>query len=162
VTINRRFFTIYSVSLFGSCFSNASKAQTVLSESDPQAMALGYKENAMNVDRGKFPKFSTDQGCYNCALWQGSQTSTSGGCVLFVGKSVSASGWCSAYARKAGYSGSAPPQNYSAPAPQTANPAPQNMRNTSMSIDAAKAQCADLGFKSGTEGFAKCVLQFTK
>jgi hypothetical protein len=160
--INRRFFTIYSVSLLGTCLSKNVNAQVMVSESDPQANALGYKENVMNVERGKYPKYSTDQGCYSCALYQGSAGSSYGGCSLFAGKNVSASGWCSAYARKAGYSGSAPQQNYSAPAPQTANPAPQNIRNTSMSIDAAKAQCADLGFKSGTEGFAKCVLQFTK
>jgi len=33
---------------------------------------------------------------------------------------------------------------------------------TSLSIEQAKSKCVDLGFKSGTEGFGKCVLQFTK
>ena len=29
-------------------------------------------------------------------------------------------------------------------------------------IDNAKKKCSDLGFKSGTEGFGKCVLQLSK
>jgi hypothetical protein len=31
-----------------------------------------------------------------------------------------------------------------------------------INIESAKAKCGDLGFKQGTEGFGKCVLQLTK
>jgi hypothetical protein len=123
----------------------------ISAESSPQAIALGYKENAMSVDKSKYPRFSTDQGCHSCALYQGLQGSTYGRCALFAGKNVSASGWCSAFARKA-----------ASPAPQPAYVAPQKAVNTGLTIDAAKVQCTDLGFKAGTEGFGKCVLQLSK
>ena len=32
----------------------------------------------------------------------------------------------------------------------------------SNNIESAKNKCSDLGFKSGTEGFGKCVLQLSK
>ena len=45
------------------------------------------------------------------------------------------------------------PINNSNPPPATSN---------SISIQDAKSKCSDLGFKSGTEGFGKCVLQLSK
>lgn len=39
------------------------------------------------------------------------------------------------------------------------NNAPQSSKKD---IDSAKAACKDLGFKLGTEGFGKCVLQLSK
>lgn len=159
---SRRVFAIYSASIIGTCLSGNLKAQAMLSEADPQAMALGYRENASYVDNAKYPKFTSDQGCYNCALYLGSQGSSNGGCPLFSGRNVSASGWCSAYARKAGSSPPSSQQSYNSQPLQPSYPAPQNTRTTSLTIDAAKGQCSDLGFKQGTEGFAKCVLQFTK
>ena len=51
------------------------------------------------------------------------------------------------------------PVNYS-PAP-IANPS-QAPNNSSVSIDQAKQQCKDLGFKTGTEKFGNCVLELTK
>jgi hypothetical protein len=41
--------------------------------------------------------------------------------------------------------------------PQSANSVNQNG-----GLDSAKQRCAELGFKSGTEGFGKCVLQLSK
>ncbi len=71
-----------------------------MSETDPQAQALGYKANAATVDRTKFPQFATGQGCANCQLFQGKATDAAGACPIFAGKQVSAKGWCSAYAKK--------------------------------------------------------------
>jgi hypothetical protein len=34
--------------------------------------------------------------------------------------------------------------------------------NQNLSIDQSKEKCVELGFKSGTEGFGKCVLQLSK
>ena len=41
-------------------------------------------------------------------------------------------------------------------------PSSNNSQSLSINIDDAKKKCSDLGFKSGTEGFGKCVLQLTK
>ena len=37
-----------------------------------------------------------------------------------------------------------------------------NAANAQLSLDAARGKCAELGFKSGTEQFGKCVLQLSK
>jgi len=37
-----------------------------------------------------------------------------------------------------------------------------NSQSSNINIDDAKKKCSDLGFKSGTEGFGKCVLQLSK
>lgn len=38
--------------------------------------------------------------CSNCALFQGDDSSESGGCPLFPGSQVTSAGWCKAYAPK--------------------------------------------------------------
>jgi hypothetical protein len=77
------------------------QAQAMVSETDPQAAALGYKANATAVDKAKFAKYAAGQQCDNCALYQGKAGSASGGCSLFGAKQVAGKGWCSAYAKKA-------------------------------------------------------------
>ena len=72
-----------------------------LAETDPAAVALGYKADTTKVDAKKFPKHAATQNCANCALFQGKAGDKAGGCPLFAGKSVTANGWCSAWAKKA-------------------------------------------------------------
>jgi hypothetical protein len=45
------------------------------------------------------------------------------------------------------------------PEPQLTN---RPLENPKISLENAKSKCFDLGFKSETEGFGKCVLQLTK
>lgn len=78
-----------------------SKSLPQLSESDPQAMALGYLDDASQVDAGKYPRFEANQACKNCALFQAKGDEEWAGCTLFPGKVVNTNGWCNAYAPKA-------------------------------------------------------------
>jgi High potential iron-sulfur protein len=73
----------------------------MLSETDPQAKALGYFAVATKTDKVKYPKYAADQTCSNCALYQGKAADAAGGCPLFAGKNVAGKGWCSAWAKKA-------------------------------------------------------------
>jgi hypothetical protein len=68
---------------------------------DGQAVALGYKANAAEVDKAKYPNKAEGQACANCTLYQGAAGSEAGGCALFPGKQVAAKGWCSGYTKKA-------------------------------------------------------------
>jgi len=61
---------------------------------DPAAIALGYVENASQVDGKKFPQFAQGSNCENCLLLQGSAGNNYRPCSLFPGKLVSVSGWC--------------------------------------------------------------------
>jgi hypothetical protein len=77
-----------------------SDSAPMLSESDPTALALGYKANASTVDTAKFAQYAPGQSCSNCALYQGAVGTSSGPCAIFPGKAVSSKGWCASYAKK--------------------------------------------------------------
>ncbi len=100
---NRRTFVIQSVMSAGILATTrlAQAAAPLLQETDPQAVALGYKNDAAKVDKVKYPKFVAGQHCANCALYQGKATDAVAGCPLFAGKDVAGKGWCSAWAKKA-------------------------------------------------------------
>ena len=99
---NRRQFMIQTCLGSGAMLAGHSFADTpMLAETEPQAVALGYKANATKVDKAKFPKYAAEQVCSNCVLYQGKPTDAAGGCPLFAGKQVAGKGWCSAWAKKA-------------------------------------------------------------
>ncbi len=77
------------------------QAGPALTENDPQAVALGYKEDTAKADQTKYPKHEASQKCSNCQLYQGKAGDAAGGCPLFAGKQVKGNGWCSAWAKKA-------------------------------------------------------------
>ncbi|MDB6086681.1 MAG: High potential iron-sulfur protein [Gammaproteobacteria bacterium] len=65
---------------------------------DPAAVALGYVEDATQVDMKKYPAFVKGSTCENCLQLQGMAGSSYRPCGLFPGKLVSVSGWCSGWA----------------------------------------------------------------
>ncbi len=81
--------------------AGAARAQAAVAETDPQAVALGYKSDTTKVDPKKWPKHDASQHCGTCQLFQGKPGDTTGGCPLFAGRVVSANGWCSAWVKKA-------------------------------------------------------------
>lgn len=102
---NRRIFVIQSVVSAGilatTRLAQAQAAAPLVQETEPQAVALGYKSDATKADKVKYPKYAAGQNCASCALYQGKATDAAGGCPLFAGKQVSAKAWCSAWAKKA-------------------------------------------------------------
>jgi hypothetical protein len=104
MNLSRRDFIENSVLVIGAVgVSSAALADSapMLSESNPIAVALGYKANASTVDRAKFSQYAVGQSCSNCALYQGAAGASSGPCTIYAGKSVSSAGWCASYAKKA-------------------------------------------------------------
>ena len=89
-----------SVVATGAAWSIDVRAQAKLDERDPQAVTLGYVDDASRADVKKFPKYAAGQSCASCSLYQGAAGSATGPCPLFVGKQVSAKGWCSAWVKK--------------------------------------------------------------
>jgi|ERR1700677_895751 hypothetical protein len=69
-----------------------------LDAKDPAATAVGYVENASQVDPKKYPVYIKGSTCENCLLLQGTTGSHYRPCNLFPGKAVSVSGWCSRWA----------------------------------------------------------------
>ncbi|RXZ38622.1 iron permease [Oxalobacteraceae bacterium CAVE-383] len=73
----------------------------LVSDTDPQAKAMGYVSDTSKADQKKFPKHTVAQKCNNCQLFQGKEGDAQGPCPLFAGKAVAGNGWCSAYMKKA-------------------------------------------------------------
>lgn len=71
-----------------------------LEETDPMAIALGYKEDSTKVDATKYPMHKPEQICTGCALYQGKPGDASGPCAGVGGKLVAGPGWCMVYAKK--------------------------------------------------------------
>jgi hypothetical protein len=68
-----------------------------LSVTDPSAVAVGYVENALQVDPKKYTGYAKGQTCENCLQLQGAAGVPYRPCSLFPGKSVAVAGWCSAW-----------------------------------------------------------------
>jgi High potential iron-sulfur protein len=103
MSLSRRAFIENSVIVIATVGVSAltpAHAAPMLSESDPTAVALGYKANASAVDKAKFPQYAAGQSCSGCALFQGAAGAASGPCTIYAGKAVSAAGWCASYAKK--------------------------------------------------------------
>ncbi|WP_077001895.1 high-potential iron-sulfur protein [Variovorax sp. KK3] len=99
---SRRTFVISVVA--GSAGLGASHAwaqAATLTETDPQAAALGYKADSTKVDKAKYPQHQPTQMCNNCQLFQGKAADATGPCQLYAGKIVAGKGWCSAWVKKA-------------------------------------------------------------
>jgi hypothetical protein len=77
------------------------KPAVQLEESDPVAMALGYKMDAAKVDKAKFPKYAAGQLCSGCQLYMGKPTDAMAPCPTFANKLVTAKGWCNAWVKRA-------------------------------------------------------------
>ena len=97
----RRFIRLTAIGLAAAPFANALLSGTVhaadtVSETDPQAAALGYKADATKAEK----RTDATALCNNCNFYSGKAGEASGPCALFQGKLVAANGWCTAWAKK--------------------------------------------------------------
>jgi hypothetical protein len=99
---NRRQFMLFTAAGAATFALNGKvQAQAMLSLTDPQAIAMGYVTDHLNVDKKKYPKFVAGSRCGSCQIYQSTPTSVSGPCAIFPGKQVAGNGWCSAFQKKA-------------------------------------------------------------
>ena len=84
----------------GHAFAQAPPPPVKLTEADPMAVALGYKEDTTKVDAAKYPLHKPEQKCNNCALYTGKAGDATGPCAAFAGKLVTEAGWCQVWAKK--------------------------------------------------------------
>ena len=72
--------------------ARAADAAPLLAESDPEAKAIKY------VDDAAKSKEAMGNRCDACSLYQGANGSAQGACQIIKGKVVKAAGWCNAWA----------------------------------------------------------------
>ncbi len=90
------------VALAGKAFAQDAPPPPVkLTEDDPVAVALGYKEDTTKVDSKKYPQHNNEQHCGICQLYTGKAGEASGPCTAVGNKIVMSAGWCAAYVKKA-------------------------------------------------------------
>ncbi len=75
-------------------------AATALAETDPTAVALGYKADAKKVDVKKYPSYVSGRVCANCNLYAGKPGDKVAPCGIFAGKVVDGKGWCVAWVKR--------------------------------------------------------------
>jgi hypothetical protein len=100
MNIPRRVFFM-TMAATGAVIGTGARAQALVDEKEPQAVALGYVTDLRRADAKRFPKYAAGQMCANCALYQGKATDAAANCPLFAGRQVAAKAWCSAWAKKA-------------------------------------------------------------
>jgi len=99
--LSRRHFIALAPAVAGLGWCAHSHADTLLKETDAEAIAMAYRADAGTVDQTKFPSFKPGQNCANCSLYAGDKGAASGPCGLFMFKDVTAAGWCNAWEKKA-------------------------------------------------------------
>lgn len=72
-----------------------------MEETDPTAVALGYKHDVAKVDAAKYPAFAAGRNCANCQLYQAKAGEAWGACGAVGDKLVNAKGCCVAWVKKA-------------------------------------------------------------
>ncbi|HET7595417.1 MAG TPA: high-potential iron-sulfur protein [Burkholderiales bacterium] len=81
--------------------ASAQEHKPHLDEDDPSATQLGYKHDATQVDKKKFPTCKPGDACGNCQLFQGKPNKDEWApCPIFPGKQVNVNGWCSSYMKR--------------------------------------------------------------
>ena len=98
----RRFIKLTAVGLAAAPFANAllsgtARAADAVTEADPQAAALNYKEDATKAEK----RTDATAHCANCGLYTGKAGDATGPCAIFQNKLVNANGWCTAWVKKA-------------------------------------------------------------
>lgn len=105
MTTSRRTFVIQSLTGAGAlaalAITNTALAQAAVTDTDPQAVALGYQTDGTKTDTKKYPGYAATQSCSGCALFQAQASGSTGSCAVFGNKLVSSKGWCSAWTKKA-------------------------------------------------------------
>ncbi len=106
MTSSRRTFFLQSLSgasaltALAASSTAIAQAPAAVLDTEPQAVALGYKTDGSKTDKTKYPNYAASQSCSGCVLFQGKATDSSASCAVFGGKLVSGKGWCSAWAKK--------------------------------------------------------------
>jgi hypothetical protein len=77
----------------------AASTKPPLPVDNPQAVALGYIEDAAKVDKTKHANFKEGSNCNNCQFHQGAEGDWVD-CMLFPNNSVAGPGWCISWAPK--------------------------------------------------------------
>lgn len=98
----RRFIKLTAIGLAAAPFastllSGTAGAADMVNETDPQAVALGYKADSAQAEK----RTDATAHCANCGLYTGKEGEASGPCAIFQGKLVAANGWCTAWVKKA-------------------------------------------------------------
>ena len=104
-TTSKTVATIPVIAAFGQpAFGEQAGATAKLDESNPTAVALGYRHDANDVDVDRFPKRSAEEGkmqfCDNCLHYKPSENEEGWGpCAIFPGFDVAAKGWCNVWVK---------------------------------------------------------------
>ena len=95
---SRRTFVIVGVAAAAGVNPAAHAALKKVEETEPKALAVGYRHDTKKVDRARYPKHQPAQKCSNCLAYVPDKpTDEWGECDLMSDRLVFHEGWCSSY-----------------------------------------------------------------
>lgn len=99
----RRQFTLHLIpaAITLAALRDAGAQPARVEESDPAAVALGYRHDASKVDPKKYPAWKPGRNCANCQLYLAKGNEPWAPCPALGNKLVAAQGWCNAWVKKA-------------------------------------------------------------
>jgi hypothetical protein len=77
--------------------SKPARAAERVAESDPTALALGYREDATQAHH---PQYVAGRNCGACRFYTATADADWGSCSVFQNRLVATKGWCSAWAAR--------------------------------------------------------------
>jgi hypothetical protein len=72
-----------------------------LAETDAAAVALGYRHDATQVDKARWPTYAPGRNCANCNLFAAKGSEEWAPCAAVGNRLVNAKGWCAAWVKRA-------------------------------------------------------------
>lgn len=81
------------------CHASAQPAVRV-QKTDPAAVELGYRHDATQVDKAKWPTYAPGRVCANCNLFAARGNGEWAPCAAVGNRLVNANGWCAAWVKK--------------------------------------------------------------
>lgn len=81
------------------CAGRARAQLTRADESEPKALAVGYRHDSSTVDQNRYPKHQPGQRCEGCLAFYPSDDEADewGECDLMSDRLVNKRGWCSSF-----------------------------------------------------------------
>lgn len=97
-SLNRRVLLVAVGGLVLGVCPSARASLRKVEESEPKAVAVGYRHDTTRVDPARYPKHRPIQNCANCLAYLAAKPSDEWGeCDLMSDRLVHRDGWCSSY-----------------------------------------------------------------
>ncbi|WP_374352091.1 high-potential iron-sulfur protein [Chitinimonas sp.] len=77
--------------------ASAAEPSGEIAENDPDAVRIGYRRDASQIDKRTTPGYADGQTCMSCMLFNRKSGTSLGACEAINHRLVTEGGWCKVY-----------------------------------------------------------------